>query len=183
MGLTLADQYYLKAEGAVGNRFCTDWEEACEALNYALSYEEEHCPSLCLLGKIYAVHLQDYTEAFACFDKVIAINNQYTAVYPLYARYLIWANELERAKKLINFALSLKKADKGSLWQLKAYSREVEKEYKGALKALKTAKRHSYNDDFLYYLEQEERRIKKKQKMGKEGKKGKKGRKRTKRRK
>ena len=39
MGLTVADQYYLKASGAMGY-FGSDWESVCESLNYALSYEE-----------------------------------------------------------------------------------------------------------------------------------------------
>lgn len=39
MGLTLADSYYLKAKAATGG-FCSDWEEVCEALNYALSYDD-----------------------------------------------------------------------------------------------------------------------------------------------
>ena len=44
MGLTIADSYYLKAKGAIFGWF-SDWNEACESLNYALSYDENHCPS------------------------------------------------------------------------------------------------------------------------------------------
>ena len=67
MGLTLADSYFLKAKGAA-NGFYTDWEEACEALNYALSYDENHKASLCLMGEIHAKHFSNYEKAFEYFD-------------------------------------------------------------------------------------------------------------------
>ena len=57
MGLTIADTYFLKARGAACGIF-SDWSEVCESLNYALSYDENHIASLCLLGEIYAEHLK-----------------------------------------------------------------------------------------------------------------------------
>jgi len=156
MGLTIADTYYLKAKAASGY----DWDEVCESLNYALSYNENHCASLCLLGKIYARNLNRYEEAFDCFDKIIAIDSNYTDVYPIYAKYLIWADELERANKLISFAFTIKGISK-------AYTLEIKQDYKIALKSLKKAKRHTYNDDYFSFIENEESRIKKKLKLDK----------------
>lgn len=88
MGLTLADSYYLKAKAAAGE-FCNDWEEVCESLNYALSYDQNHCGSLCLLGEVYAKHLSMPDKAFECFDQVIAIDTNYDKVscrtyFPIY---------------------------------------------------------------------------------------------------
>lgn len=163
MGLTIADTYYLKAKAASGY----DWDEVCESLNYALSYDENHCASLCLLGKVYAGNLNQYTEAFDCFDKVIAIDSQYMDVYPAYAKYLIWADEIERATKLIAFALTIKGISKGSLFWLSAYASETKEAYKDALKHLKKAKKYSYNDDYFSFIEDEENRIKKKLKLDK----------------
>ncbi|WP_394748043.1 tetratricopeptide repeat protein [Spongiimicrobium salis] len=183
MGLTIADSYYLKAKSAIWG-FCGDWEEACEALNYALSYDETHCPSLCLLGEIYAKNLSRFSEAFACFDQVIAVDNSYVEVYPLYVKYLIWAEEQERAKKLIDFALTIKGVGRGSLLQLSSYIHETQGEYKTSLKQLKEAKKEAYNDNFFGYLEDEEERIKKKRKLNRmNGKKKKKVKKRNKKRK
>ena len=76
MGLTLADSYYLNAKAAI-DEFCNDWEQVCESLNYALSYDENHCAPLCLLGEIYAKHLAMSGRAFECFDNVIAIDTNY----------------------------------------------------------------------------------------------------------
>ena len=67
MALTLADNYYLKAKGAYSA--WADWEEVCESLGYALSYDDQHCASLCLLGEIYAKDLSKYSEAFGSLIK------------------------------------------------------------------------------------------------------------------
>lgn len=166
MGLTLADTYYLKAKAATEG-FCSDWEEVCEALNYALSYDENHCASLCLLGEIYAKHLGQFPEAFTCFDQVIATDNTYMEVYPLYANCLIWADDYKRAQKLIAFALTIKGADKALLLSIASYAEEIQGAYKRCLGLLKKAKKESYNDDFYRYMESEERRIKKKIKLDK----------------
>ncbi len=163
MGLTIADTYYLKAKAASGY----DWDEVCESLNYALSYDENHCAALCLLGEVYAGNLNRYAEAFACFDKVIAINSDYTAVYPVYTKYLIWADEIDRAAKLIAFAFSIKGIAKGSLFWLSAYAAETKQDYKAAIKQLKKAKKHAFNDDYFSFIEEEENRVKKKLKWDK----------------
>lgn len=163
MGLTIADTYYLKAKEAVDY----DWGEACESLNYALSYEENHAATLCLLGRIYARNLNDFTSAFNCFDKVIATNCNYIDVYPKYAKYLIWANEIKKANKLIQFGLGIKGIEKSKLLCLSSYAAETNKEYKKALKKLKKAKRHAYNNSYVDYINNEEKRIKKKIKLDK----------------
>lgn len=163
MGLTIADTYYLKAKAASGY----DWDEVCESLNYALSYDENHCAALCLLGKVYARNLNQYSEAFACFDRVIAIDTYYIDVYPLYAKYLIWADETEKAFRLIEFALSIKGIDKAQLYCISAYALETNGNYKVALQHLKEAKRLTYNNDYMFYIVDEENRIKKKLKLDK----------------
>ncbi|WP_299323811.1 hypothetical protein [uncultured Maribacter sp.] len=114
MGLTITDTYYLKAKAASDY----DWDEVCESLNYALSYDENHCAALCLLGKVYGANLNQYEKAFYCFDRVIAIDSHYLGVYPLYVKYLIWADEIERANKLIAFSLTLKGISKGNIFWL-----------------------------------------------------------------
>ncbi|MEP0263058.1 tetratricopeptide repeat protein [Dokdonia sp.] len=164
MGLTIADQYYLKASGSMGF-FHSDWEGLCESLNYALSYEEAHAPSLCLLGKIQAEQLGNYEEGFSCFDKVIATNPDYKEVYTTYARILIWANELERAKKVVDFGLTQKNKDKAQLLWLIGYMHECKGEYKTSLTLLKEAKKETYDEYYFDFLDDEVKRIKKKRKL------------------
>jgi tetratricopeptide (TPR) repeat protein len=173
MGLTTADSYYLKAKAATGG-FFSDWEEVCEALNYALSYDEQHCAALCLLGEIYAKHLSRHEEAYECFDKIIAADNTYQDVYPKYVKHLIWANETDRAEKLITYAASIKTIDEAQLLWLSCYVEETKGNYKNCLVLLKKAKLKIYNDYYLSFMEDEERRIKKKIKLEKPKKKKKK---------
>lgn len=180
MGLSIADSYYLKAKSATGG-FCSDWEEVCEALNYALSYDENHCPSLCLLGEIYAKNLSMYTEAFECFDRVIAIDTNYEDVYPIYTKALLWANEIERAEHLIVFAKTIKTIDEAQLLWLLATIEEIKNNYKKCLKLLKRAKLFCYNDDYFDFIQSEEKRINKKIKLDQP--KNKKGSKKKKRKK
>ncbi|WP_053002145.1 tetratricopeptide repeat protein [Kordia jejudonensis] len=169
MALNIADQYYLKAKGAMAG-FCSDWEEACEAISYAISYDENHCPSLCLLGKIQAQYLNNYEAAFENFDKCIAADINYVQVYPEYIKTLIWANELARAKQLLAFAQKIKGVDIAELCWCEAYIHEVENKYKKGLKCLKKAKQHIYNDDYIYFIENEERRLQNKLKKVKKRK-------------
>ncbi len=166
MGLTVADCYYLKAKAAA-NDYCGDWNEVCEALNYALSYDDAHCASLCLLGEIYAKHLAMPENAFACFDRVIAIDAHYVEVYPVYIKYLIWNANTVKAKTVLDFAKTLAASDMAQLYGLQAHIAEVKGKYKTSLKHLKTAKRHCYNDYFFDVIEGEQERIQKKLKLDK----------------
>ncbi|MEO1033849.1 MAG: tetratricopeptide repeat protein, partial [Bacteroidota bacterium] len=161
MGLTIADAYYLKAKGASCG-FFSDWDEVCENLNYALSYDETHCPSLMLLGEIYASNMIMYDKAYECFDKVISIDPKNTEVYGTYVKYLIWANDVERAEKLLVFALTLKEIDKAYLLWLSSYLEDVRGNYKVSLKFLKEAKKYCYSDAYFGFMQNEEKRIKKK---------------------
>lgn len=163
MTLTIADRYYLKAKSA----FDYDWDEVCESLNYALSYNENHCAALCLLGSVYAEHLYQYKDAFDCFDKVIAFDNSYIAVYPLYAKFLILSDDIERAEKLIAFAFTIKGISKGELFWLSAQACESKQNYKEALDHIKKAKKNAFDETNFSFVEEEENRIKKKQKSTK----------------
>ena len=161
MGLTIADTYYLKAKAATSG-YCSDWEEVCESLNYALSYDEHHCASLCLLGEIYADQLLAPEKAFECFDKIMTIDTHYVAVYYAYIKYLIWYKQTERAKKLVTFALTITTIDKAQIYWLSSYVKETLDDFNGALKDLKKAKKYIYNDHYMDFINDEEKRIKKK---------------------
>ena len=161
MGLTIADAYYLKAKGASCG-FFSDWNEVCESLNYALSYDEAHCPSLLLLGEIYASQMGQFDKAYECFDKVISIDPKNTEVYGTYIKYLLWANDVERAEKLISFAMTIKAIDKAYILWLTTYLEDIKGNYKICLKHLKRAKKYCFSDGYFNFMQNEEKRIKKK---------------------
>lgn len=179
MGLTLADNYYLKAKAAA-DEFCNDWEQVCESLNYALSYDDNHCASLCLLGEIYANHLTMPNKAFECFDRVIAIDTNYKEVYPKYIKCLIRNEELVRAKKLILFSKTIQSVDKAQIYWLSSYLYEKLGNFKSCLKSLKKAKKYCYNDHYFDFMIDEQKRIEKKMKLDKKQKPSKKSKKRKK---
>ncbi|MFD0963280.1 hypothetical protein [Pseudofulvibacter geojedonensis] len=158
MALQIADKYYLKAKDSV----CYDWEEACDSLNYAISYDEAHCPSLTLLGIIYAKYLHNLEEAFMYFDKVIETDSNYIEVYPEYIKALIWADELERAQKIIDFSLKIKAIDKAMVLWNQAIIYEIKEAYKDGIKSIKEAKKFTYNDGYRSFLNNEKTRLKNK---------------------
>lgn len=158
MSLQIADEYYLKAKDAVSY----DWEEACESINYAISYDEAHCPSITLLGVIYAKYLHNLEEAFTFFDKVIETDANYIEVYPEYIKALIWADELEKAQKIIDFSLKIKAIDKAMILWNQAIIHEKKEVYKEGIKYIKEAKKVVYNDGFRSFLDNEKTRLKNK---------------------
>jgi len=173
---TLANNYLLKAIDA----YPYELAEASEALNYALSYDEKNTNALCLMGRIYAEQLNDFEKAKACYTQALAENINAVCIYPHYINVLLWNEDHEEAKKLIDFALTVKGSDKGVLYLKKAILSEQSMEYKKALKFLKKAKNHTYNTNYMEYLNEQEDRIKGKIPKKKKSKSGKKQKKRTK---
>ncbi len=162
MGLSKADNYYLKAKSAINDNWCSDWEEASEAINYALSYEPNHIPSLVLMGEIQGNFLKDYELAFAYFERAMVENPRYAGTYPSYISFLIKIEAFEKAKKLIEFAGTLKESEKTVLLVLEATILERKQQYKEAIKQLKKAKQHSYSEDSMTDVEASIKRIQKK---------------------
>ncbi|CAL2082629.1 hypothetical protein [Tenacibaculum sp. 190524A02b] len=153
---TLVNNYIFKALDA----YPYDLEEAVEALNYALSYDEKNTTALILLGRIHAEVLKDFEKAKGYYAEALAENMHAFEVYPHYINVLLWNEDIEEAKKLIAFALTVKGVDKAVLYVGKAHLYEQLKKYKKALEALKQAKLHTYNNDYLYTIDSAKDRIK-----------------------
>ena len=73
MGTTLADEYFLKAWS--NYPFCA--EDALEPLNYALSFDEEHAPSLCLMGRLQMEILKNFKTAKHYFECALLADSDY----------------------------------------------------------------------------------------------------------
>ncbi|MEM6893242.1 MAG: hypothetical protein AAF554_06085 [Bacteroidota bacterium] len=137
-------------------------EEAIEALSYALSYDAKNVQALCLMGKIYTEQLGEYEAAKECYAEAMASNMDMPTIYPDYIRTLLWNEDYKEAKKLIDFALTVKATDKGTLHILRGQLFEGMRMYKKAIKAFETSKKFGYNNDFIRFAENEINRIKKK---------------------
>ena len=148
-----------------------DLEEAIESLNYALSYEPKNTMALYLMGRVYSEVYQDYHLAIQYFEAALEEDIHFIKVYSDYLMTLIHNEDYKKATNFIDYALTVKGVDKGMLFARKVLVYECQKKYVLALKAIKKAKRYTYNDDFMNYLNEFKARIKKKMSKSKKKKK------------
>ncbi len=139
-----------------------DLEETMEALNYALSYDDQNVQALCLLGKVYANDLNEYELAKSCFEKAMASNLEIPSIYPDYLYTLIRNEDLKEAQKLLDFAMRIKGVDKVYLMLIQGQLFEVQKQFKAALVQFKKAKKSALNNHFKRFVNDEISRVKEK---------------------
>ncbi len=144
-----------------------DLEGAVEALNYALSYEPNNGQALCLMGRLHLEIYRDYHSAIAYFEKALEDNLNMHALYGYYALSLLCAEEFDKADTFLDFGLSVKGSDKGLLYSLKAGVLESKQQFAKAKKLLKKARLHTYNDGFMFHMDDMESRLDKKIKLTK----------------
>jgi len=137
-------------------------EETVENLNYALSYESNNAYALYLMGRLQAEQFGDYEKAKFYFAEALANKMDFIKVYPKYILVLLWNHDFDEAKKLIDFAHTVKAVGKGELLVLEAQLFECQEAYKKALKTFKKAKLFVYNNSFNSFIDSEINRIKNK---------------------
>ena len=97
MGTTMADEYYLKA----WSNYPYYSEEILEPLNYALSYDEEHAPSLCLMARLQMELLKNYKASRHYYECALIADPNYLDTYKYYTLLLIEMGELENAERIL----------------------------------------------------------------------------------
>lgn len=160
MEITLADQYYLKAAVAYPWRIA----DALENLNYALSYEDEHAQAWCLHGMIHMYSLKNYKKAQASFNNAMSSDLNYVDTYKHLTLLKIWIGEIEKASKIIDYAIKVEAMDKSTILGLKAMILEVQGKFKEAEGILKSARLVSLNCETIEWLNTISKRIKTKKK-------------------
>jgi len=163
MEITIADQYYLKA--AVS--YPWNIADALEQLNYALSYDDEHAQSWCLQGMIHMYSLKNYEKAQVAFDMALQSDMKYVDTYKHLTLLKIWKGEIERANKLIDFAINVEAMEQSVILGLKAMVLEVQGRYSDAEGILETARLVSLSCDTMSWLNKISKRIKTKKKQSK----------------
>lgn len=158
MGFDQAEVYYLKAL----DYYPHNLEEACEALNYAISYDEEHPGVLCLFGRIYTYQSRQYDLAIHYFERALLADPSYQETYRWYSDLLIRVQKFEKAMRLIKSSLELPGTDKAVMLHNLALVHEYRGSFKKAIKSLKKAERHTYNDGYVSFLKEEKKRVKQK---------------------
>lgn len=170
MNITQADKYFLKALDA----FDYDVEELVESLDYALSHDEEHAPTICLLGRTYMEKMKNFSEAQHCFEMALIADKNYVETYKYYSKLLIWIGQLEQAEALINRAEKVTGMPKVVVIQRKAAIYECAGRIDHAMKEVKKGKLLSGCATFYTFFSNEEERLKKKVKKHKSKKKSRK---------
>lgn len=163
MGITLADQYYLKA----ANSYPWKIADALENLNYALSYDDDHAQSWCLHGIVHMYSLKNYREAQASFNNALRSDMGYVDTYKHLTLLKIWKGEIEKAYKIIDYAIKVDAMDKSTILGLKALVMEVQGRYEDAEGILNSAHLLSINCDTIDWLNTISTRIKTKKKQRK----------------
>ncbi|ALU74693.1 lipopolysaccharide assembly protein LapB [Tenacibaculum finnmarkense] len=153
---TVPNNYVFKALDS----FNYDTEETMEALNYALSYDAENTMALTLMGRIYSEKLYDYQEGINYFKQVLAIKINAFEVYEPFINALLWNEDVKEAADFIDFALTIKGADKAVLYTKKSVLYEKLKKYKKALCFIKKAKTYTFNTPFMEIITEQKKRIK-----------------------
>lgn len=154
----LATTYYLKAKDS----YPYDLEETFESLSYALSYDESHAASHCLMGRFYAEQAQDYTESFYHFEQALLKDMTYISTYYYYADALITYGEFDRVKRLLKYAKGVKGICLSCVLQRKALLKEKQGKLIKAKNLLNKAKQMSTNNGEISFIEEELKRIKSK---------------------
>lgn len=163
MDTNLLNNYVLKAIDA----YPYDLEETVENLNYALSYESNNAYALYLMGRLQAEQFGDYEKAKLYYAEALANKMDFIKVYPKYILVLLWNQDFDEARKLIDFAHTVKAIGKGELLVLEAQLFECQEAYKKALKTFKKAKLFVYNNSFSSFIDSEINRVKNKIKPNK----------------
>lgn len=155
MDTNLLNNYVLKAIDA----YPYDLEETVENLNYALSYEAHNAYALYLTGRLQAEQFGDYEKAKQYYSEALANKMDFHKVYSHYILVLLWNEDYNEAQKLIDFAFTVKGLNKGSIHLHQGQLFECLQKFKKALKALKLAKKLSYNNSSISFIDSEIKRI------------------------
>ncbi len=156
----IQNKYYFQAL----DNFPYNLEETIEALNYALSYEKD-ADCLCLMGRLYSEILNDYETGKEYFEEAIQTNINSVNLYRYYIDCLLRNEDYEEAEKLIDFALTIKGIDKAVIFDKKSFLFEYLGKYKKALKEIENARKYTYNDNFMGYLDNRQKLIRRKRKL------------------
>ncbi len=161
MGITQANFYFIKAL----DNYAYNFQESIEALNFALSYDEEHAGAHCLMGRLCFEYLDTYDQAEIHFKRALFYDKNCVQAYRYYIDLLIITEELDKAEKLIEKALLVKGINKPKMYYRIALIFEIRKMYTESKKHLKEAMSYCYDSAYADFLKGELKRLKEKVKL------------------
>ena len=156
MSIAQVDHYYLKAL----SNYPYDIETVSESLEYALSCEEFHAGTHCLLGRLNMEFLKDNVAAKHHFEMALVSDPNFTDTYTFYSYFLIVQEDLKRAQTVIQKGMQVEGIDKALLIQRQAMIFEKKGKFELAKKQMEVAYQFSFNDTYVSYFDREIKRIK-----------------------
>lgn len=160
MSFTIGENYLLKAI----ETYDYDMNECCEALNYALSYDDENAEAWVLRGKVMHYHIKDYSASRESLVQALSINPTHSEAFIEFIWLCVTEALFDEAQNLLNQALRVVKKDFAQLNRLQAVLFEYQNKFDKSIESLNYALDKTYNCHYQCYLEEEIKRIKNKKK-------------------
>jgi tetratricopeptide (TPR) repeat protein len=159
--MTAADKYFLIAK----ENYPYEINDALDALEYGLSYDDTHAALLTLRGEIQYKDLHQYAAAADSFGLALYHDPAYVETYYLYIALLCTTGDIPAAERLIARALKVTGIDKGRIWHSEAQLYEQQGIYTLAQDSLRNALMWCSTDEDSDLYTKERKRIKKKMKL------------------
>jgi tetratricopeptide (TPR) repeat protein len=157
----LLTNYYLEAYDS----YPYDLKQTSESLNYALAYDNEHAPSLCLMGKLLAEQMKSPREAAHYFELAIVFDQHFPDTYYAYIDLLLDHKHYAKAKEIMEKAEKVPSLCEACLYRRKSLWLEKQGMLRAAKNALNVAINVSTNNGEIDDLRSEMMRIKSKLKQ------------------
>ncbi len=158
MTLSTIDQQYLK----VVEDYPYNLEMVVENLQYVASYSDEHAGIAYLMGRIYYEQFYNFEVAEEYFQTALALDNTFIKTYCYYAELLTEIEQFDKAKKLIEYSLTIPGISKSTMLLKEAKVFEKQGKFKRALKSIKKAQLAAIYDNQYCFLKSEKSRIEEK---------------------
>ncbi len=158
--MNITESHFLKALSS----YPKDIEKVIENLNLALSSDYRHAPSLCLMGKVFANEIKDYSLAENYFKKAIKADFNYVETHINYIKLLLIYGNLEIIDKQIELSKQVIGVNVCELYLLKAKALEMNRHFNEAIQNVELALTLSCTENIDKELEEFKKRILRKMK-------------------
>ena len=108
--MNITESHFLKAL----SNYPKDIEKVIENLNHSLSSDYRHAPSLCLMGKVFAQEIKDYSLAEQHFKKALKADYNYAETHINYIKLLLIFGNVELMEKQIELSTHIIHINKNS---------------------------------------------------------------------
>ncbi|MBI1222506.1 MAG: hypothetical protein GC180_07880 [Bacteroidetes bacterium] len=158
MGLSLAEQYYLRAV----EEYPYDLEEVFRNIDLTLIQDKRHAGALCLLARLYHEELRDFEKADQQFRRALNANPRRAETYEYFIEFLLCMEEADEAELFLRNARQLRGIQKSRLHYWQATIWEIRNRLDLAMSELKLALSKAYQKWPYDFLEGQIERLEKK---------------------